>query len=129
MGNAAGGEQRTVSARILLVDDDPLLVDSLGYILRQEGYYVATAASGAEALERAAREEPDLVLLDIALPDGDGFAVAERLAEGDDSPIVILVSSREVAWYRSRLAESSARGFIAKGDLSGGAVAALVGRA
>jgi hypothetical protein len=55
-----------------------------------------------------------------------GFEVAERLFEGDDSPIVILVSSREIAIYRGRLAESPARGFIARGDLSAKSVAAVV---
>jgi DNA-binding response OmpR family regulator len=66
------------------------------------------------------------VLLDIGLPDGDGFEVAERLAQGEDPPMVILISSREVAWYRTRLAVSPARGFIAKGDLSRAAIEALL---
>ncbi|TML96446.1 MAG: response regulator, partial [Actinobacteria bacterium] len=69
-------------------------------------------------LAAVARLRPAIVLLDIGLPDGDGFEVAKLLARGDDPPVVILISSREVAWYRRRLAESPARGFIAKGELS-----------
>jgi hypothetical protein len=63
----------------------------------------------------------------MGLPEGDGSAVAPRLARSDDPPVVILISSREVAWYRRRLATSAARGFIVKGELSAGAVETLAG--
>jgi DNA-binding response OmpR family regulator len=84
-----------MSAKILLVDDDPLLVDSLGYILRQEGYAVVTAGTGSEALECAARDEPDLVLLDLALPDLSGVEVCRRLQVGSGSPIIMLTARRQ----------------------------------
>jgi DNA-binding NarL/FixJ family response regulator len=115
---------------VLIVDDHAPFRAAARMLLEREGFeVVGESADAAGALAAAARLRPAIVLLDIALPDGNGFEVAERLTEGDDSTTVILVSSREVAWYRSRLAESPARGFIAKGDLSGDAIAALVGRA
>jgi DNA-binding LytR/AlgR family response regulator len=67
------------------------------------------------------------VLLDIQLPDLDGFAVAERLATGPEPPSVVLISSREAAAYGPRLETAAARGFLPKRELSGPALAALVG--
>jgi CheY-like chemotaxis protein len=64
--------------------------------------------------------------MDIQLPDLDGFAVAERIAAWPDPPVVMLISSRDAAVYRSRLASTPARGFIAKSQLSGEALADLV---
>jgi DNA-binding NarL/FixJ family response regulator len=66
------------------------------------------------------------VLLDVQLPDLDGFEVAERLARGTEPPAVILTSSRSESTYRRRLAASAAVGFIPKDELSGEALAALV---
>jgi DNA-binding response OmpR family regulator len=84
-----------MGAKILLVDDDPLLTDSLGYILKQEGYYVLTAASGAEALERSRQDEPDLILLDISLPDLSGVEVCRRLQSASRAPIIMLTARRQ----------------------------------
>ncbi len=67
------------------------------------------------------------MLLDVVLPDTDGFAVAERLAEHAEGPIVVLTSSREAADFGERLAGSPASGFIHKDELSGAALAALAG--
>jgi DNA-binding NarL/FixJ family response regulator len=124
-------ESQLMSTRartVLIVDDHPSFRAAARILLESAGFDVVDESEDAAgALAAAARLRPEIVLLDIGLPDGDGFEVAERLASGDDAPIVILVSSREVAWYRRRLAESPARGFIAKGDLSGDAVEALVG--
>jgi len=112
---------------VLIVDDHASFRDAARAMLEGDGFeVVGESEDAAGALAAAERLRPSIVLLDIGLPDGDGFEVAERLASSDDPPIVILVSSREVAWYRRRLAESPARGFIAKGDLSGDAVEALV---
>jgi len=113
---------------VLIVDDQASFRDAARLLLEGAGFeVVGESEDAAGALAAATRLEPAIVLLDIGLPDGDGFEVAERLAEGDHPPAVILISSREVAWYRSRLADSPVRGFIAKGDLSAGAVEALVG--
>jgi DNA-binding NarL/FixJ family response regulator len=113
---------------VLIVDDHAPFRDAARTLLEGDGFLVVGESDDAAgAVAAAERLRPSIVLLDIGLPDGDGFEVAEQLASGEDPPIVILVSSREVAWYRRRLAESPARGFIAKGDLSGDAVEALVG--
>ena len=59
--------------KILVVDDEPVLVETIAYNLEQAGYQVTTAADGASALEAARRETPDLVILDIMLPEMDGL--------------------------------------------------------
>ena len=69
---------------------------------------------------------PDVVLLDIQLPDADGFAVADRLAAQGSGAEVVLVSSHEAGTYGPRLAAARARGFIPKRNLSGAALAALL---
>jgi two-component system response regulator VicR len=84
-----------MSATILLVDDDPLLTDSLGYILKQEGYRVLSAATGDEALARAGQDEPDLVLLDVSLPDLSGVEVCRRLQSSCSAPIIMLTARRQ----------------------------------
>ena len=118
----------TRARTVLIVDDHPSFRAAARILLESAGFDVVDESEDAAgALAAAARLRPAIVLLDIGLPDGDGFEVAKRLASGDDPPVVILVSSREVAWYRRQLAESPARGFIGKGDLSGDAVEALVG--
>ena len=116
------------SRSVLIVDDHASFRDAARLLLEGAGFQVVgESEDGAGALEAATRLQPAIVLLDIGLPDTDGFEVAERLARSDDPPAVILISSREVAWYRRRLADSPARGFIAKGELSAGAVEALAG--
>jgi DNA-binding NarL/FixJ family response regulator len=120
--------RRDIARSVLIVDDHASFRDAARLLLEGAGFeVVGESEDAAGALEAATRLEPAIVLLDIGLPDGDGFEVAERLARNDDPPVVILISSREVAWYRRRLADSPARGFIAKGELSAGAVEALAG--
>lgn len=72
---------------------------------------------------------PDVVLLDVQLPGIDGFALAQRLARGPRAPSLVLTSSRDASDYGQRIADSPARGFLPKRELSGAAVAALVARA
>jgi CheY-like chemotaxis protein len=82
---------------------------------------------GAAAVEAVERLRPDIVLLDIQLPDLDGFAVAERLAAMSDPPRVVLISSRDAASYGPRRDAALACGFLAKRELSGASLAAFVG--
>jgi DNA-binding NarL/FixJ family response regulator len=97
-------------------------------LLPLEGFaVVGEAADALSALDAVGRLRPDVVMLDIQLPDLDGFEVARRLAQAGDPPVIVLVSSRDRSAYRRRLADSPARGFIPKSDLSGAVVAALVG--
>ncbi|MEM6793001.1 MAG: response regulator [Acidobacteriota bacterium] len=80
--------------RVLVVDDEPNIVLSLEFLLGQEGYRVSVARSGREALERARDEGPDLVLLDVMLPDCDGFEVCRRLRAAGSTPKIILLTAR-----------------------------------
>jgi len=75
---------------ILIVDDDPRLCRALARYFAQEGYAVRTATSGAEMRERLAAERPSLVILDLSLPDEDGFSLARELRSTTDVAIVIL---------------------------------------
>jgi len=83
------------SARVVVVEDDPLQAESLAFILRQEGYIVDLASTGAEALAVARTQPPpDTVLLDVALPDLSGVEVARRLRAGSNVPIIMLTARR-----------------------------------
>jgi len=116
-----------MSTTVLIVDDHASFRELARRMLEAAGYeIVGEAHDAASALAAAARLHPDVVLLDIQLPDVDGFAVSELLAADEDPPVVVLISSRNESAYRRRLAASPARGFIAKGELSGPALAALV---
>jgi DNA-binding NarL/FixJ family response regulator len=112
---------------VLIVDDHDGFRSRARALLQADGFeIVGEAEDAASAVEAAERLAPALVLLDVQLPDGDGFDVAERLMSRRDSPVVILVSARDASSYRRRLAETSARGFIAKSDLTGAALRSLV---
>ncbi|MFO7171719.1 MAG: response regulator transcription factor [Bacillota bacterium] len=76
--------------RILVVDDEPAIVELVAYNLRREGFDVLTAATGPEALEKATAEKPDLVVLDLMLPGMDGFAVCRELRKRSEVPVLIL---------------------------------------
>jgi CheY-like chemotaxis protein len=115
-----------VGPTVLIVDDHAGFRRFARRLLEAGGYtVVGEAADGASALAAVEQLRPELVLLDVLLPDMDGFAVAERLAEDGPGPIVVLTSSREAADFGSRLEQSRARGFIHKGELSRAALAAL----
>src|SRR3954466_11303334 len=81
------------SFRILVVDDEPNIVDVIAMALRYQGFDVATAANGSEALSQVRAYRPHLMVLDVMLPDTDGFAVAERLgAQRAGVPIIFLTA-------------------------------------
>jgi DNA-binding NarL/FixJ family response regulator len=129
--NAFGGDlcdDPPMRPTVVIVDDHPEFRESASALLEAEGFAViGEAANGDEAIAAVERLRPQVVLLDIQLPDLDGFAVAERLAGGADPPRVVLISSREAAAYGPRLEAAAARGFIPKRELSGSALAALLG--
>ncbi|MFQ5719825.1 MAG: sigma-54-dependent transcriptional regulator [Acidobacteriota bacterium] len=78
--------------RVLIIDDEPGVRDSLRMVLEYEGYEVSTASGGAEGLERVRRDRPDLVFLDIKMPSIDGLEVLSRLREAPDAPPVAMIS-------------------------------------
>lgn len=87
-----------MKAHILVVDDDPRITDLLRRVLAYEGYTVAMAATGTEALNRTLERPPDLIVLDIMLPGLNGLEVAKRLrAAGDNVPILMLTARDAIA--------------------------------
>jgi DNA-binding NarL/FixJ family response regulator len=116
-----------VGVTLLIVDDHAGFRSFARALLEAEGYVVVgEAGDGASALDAVTALDPEVVLLDIALPDIDGFVVCDRLTERDSRrPAVVLTSSRDASSFRQRLAVSAARGFIPKSDLSGPTLAAL----
>ena len=118
-----------VRPTLLIVDDHAGFRALARAVLEAEGFdVVGEAADGATAVDQATRLDPDLVLLDVMLPDTDGFDVCERLhATGRGRPGVVLTSSRDAAAYADRLTTTSALGFVPKEELSGAALHSLGG--
>ena len=112
---------------LVIVDDHALFRSIAREKLEADGIQVlGEAADGRSGLEAIAALRPTIVLVDIHLPDIDGFAVAERLAAWPSPPKVVLISSRESSAYGARLTHAAVLGFLAKRELSGAALAALV---
>jgi DNA-binding response OmpR family regulator len=80
---------------ILLVDDEPLITDSLSYSLKREGFEVETVADGLSAIETAEKIKPDLIVLDLMLPDISGFEVCRRLRTTTTTPVIMLTARGE----------------------------------
>ena len=113
--------------RVLIVDDHAPFRSIARQILSADGFLtVGEAADGAEAIRACGELCPGLVLLDVQLPDIDGFAVAAVLTARVDPPAVVLVSSRSRTDYGSRIEDCRARGYVAKGELTGDVVRRLL---
>jgi DNA-binding NarL/FixJ family response regulator len=113
---------------VLIVDDHGSFRAVARALLERDGFtVVGEAADASSGLVAARTLRPDVVLLDIQLPDASGFDVCEVLLADADPPDVILVSGRPASSYRRRLARSGATGFIPKIDLVPGALSSLVG--
>ncbi|TMF22986.1 MAG: response regulator transcription factor [Chloroflexi bacterium] len=80
--------------KILLVEDEPDMLDLTAYVLRRERFVVAEAADGAAALRRWKADRPDIVVLDLGLPSVDGFEVLRRIREESETPVLILTARR-----------------------------------
>jgi len=93
--SSASLPEATATAKILLVDDEPTLRDTVGYTLRQEGYAVALAADGPAALVAARADRPDLIVLDVMLPGMDGLQVCRALRAESTVPILLLSAKGE----------------------------------
>lgn len=121
------GGQPCTKRRVLVVDDHAGFRSCASELLQAEGFdVVGEAEDGASALARAAELMPEWVLLDIQLPDLDGFEVAERLLAVNPELAIVLVSSRDRSAYGSLVEQSGARGFVTKSDLSGESIEGLL---
>jgi DNA-binding NarL/FixJ family response regulator len=114
---------------ILIIDDDARFRRQARDLLEADGFTViGLAVGGAAGLEAATSLRPDFVLLDIGLPDVDGFEVARLLALDRPAPLVVLTSSRDARSYGRRLSDGHLLGFVPKERISGAAIRALVDR-
>lgn len=112
----------------MIVDDHTGYRSALRQLLGRDGFaVVAEAGGGADALQIAEEIRPAIVLLDIQLPDLDGFEVARRMAGWPEPPVVILISSRDADEYGGQVEAAVCRGFLPKGRLTGAAVRRLAG--
>ena len=113
---------------VLIVDDHPSFRASARALLEAEGFeIVGEAEDGRSALHAVSELHPDVVLLDVQLPDLDGFTVSEELTAAAGGPAVVLVSSRDGSDYGPLVGRSGARGFLPKAELSGAAIVSLIG--
>lgn len=119
-------ERRSVR-RVLIVDDHPGFRRGVRELLVSEGFeVVAEAVDGASALALVGEWSPELVLLDVRLPDVDGFEVTRRLLARNPTLEIVLVSSRDRSDFGPLIEESGARGFLSKDELSGAALERLL---
>ena len=116
-----------MATTVLIVDDHPSFRASARMLLESEGFEVVGEAEDGESALTAVRElAPQVVLLDVQLPDLDGFEVAERITLNGSGPKVVLTSSRDVDDLGPLEESPCVRGFIPKAELSGAALEALL---
>ena len=102
--------------KILIVDDDKDIRELLNIRLRREGYETAFASDGISAISIARKESPDLIVLDLGLPGGEGYSVIERMRDiaSLGAVPVIVISARDAATHRDRALAAGARAFVEK---------------
>ena len=116
-----------MACTILIVDDHPSFRASARVVLESEGFnVVGEAADGASALQECSRLRPQVVLLDVQLPDIDGFDVCQKITAHMGHPVVIMTSSRDSSDFGPLVSTSGACGFVPKAELSGERVQELL---
>ena len=127
MGAAAPFCHDPLIVTVLIVDDHPSFRASARMLLEAEGFdVVGEAEDGHSAIAAAHELRPEVVLLDVQLPDIDGFEVASRLTAALDAPAIVLVSSRDGDDFGPLVERCGALGFVPKAELSGAALRALL---
>ena len=126
-GRSHGRHDRAMRQRMLIVDDNTAFRAAARRLLERGGFViVAEAANGTEAVQQARTHRPDVALVDVQLPDFDGFEVAERLHRLEPALQVILTSSLDGSDFGLLVAGSRALGFVPKGELAVSAIEALL---
>lgn len=88
--------------RILIVDDDPEIVEALRYALKSKGYEIMVARDGNQGLAMAEKENPDLVILDMMMPKRSGFLVMEKLRKTEEKPLrIIMITANEGSRHKA----------------------------
>ena len=129
MSGRPAGARAEVALTVLVVDDHDGFRARTRSLLERDRYRVVEAADGVGAIAQAAAERPDLVLLDVHLPDMTGFEVAaalRRSAGSGGTARILLISTHPAHDYAEQIAGSGADGFIDKADLSASAIAAML---
>lgn len=103
-----------MTGRILVVDDDPLVIELVEYNLRARGYEILAAHDGQEGIRMFHQHRPDLVLLDVSMPKLDGYQVCERICEVSDTPIIMLTAKGRYEDEIIKGLEMGADDYIAK---------------
>ena len=112
---------------VLIVDDHEGFRGTARALLESEGFdVVGEAADGASAIEAARSLQPEVMLIDVYLPDINGFQVASSLMSNGSAPAIVMISSRDANDFGPLVKESGARGFIPKAELSGATLSALL---
>jgi len=118
-----------MSPALLIVDDNARFRERARCTLEADGYtIVAEAEDGESALRAARHHRPDVVLVDVGLPDMSGLIVAERLTSQPDGPAVVLTSTHDASDFADGVTRSGALGFVPKSALSGQAITALMAK-
>lgn len=127
---AVGCDDLAMGETVVIVDDNGAFRARTSVLLGSEGYEViGEAADGSSGLGMLRELRPDVALLDVQLPDTNGFALARRLREEGADTEVVMISTRDAIDYAGAIAECGARGFIAKSEICGDALRALLGTA
>jgi two-component system response regulator MprA len=113
LGSAQTSDQATPSLRVVIVDDEPGIVDFVEMGLAQEGIAVVTAGTAVDGLRAVRNERPDLVIVDVGLPDGDGFDLLARIRAESDVPVIMLTARGDVE-DRVRGLDLGADDYVAK---------------
>ncbi|OUT63251.1 MAG: two-component system response regulator [Rhodopirellula sp. TMED11] len=95
------GQDADVTAKILIIDDDAEIVESVSYALKGEGFAVVSARDGNQGLALAEKESPDLIILDMMMPKRSGFLVLEKLRRSEDATPVIMITGNEGSRHKA----------------------------
>ncbi len=103
-----------MSKRILIVEDEPNIVESLSFLLSRSGFEVASVDDGAQAIEGISRNRPHLVILDVMLPNRSGFEILREIKENPDGPRVLMLTAKGQSRDRQQAEEIGVDRFVTK---------------